>query len=809
MSNKEKVRRMRKYKTLFENTPVAISHQDFTDAKKHLDELLASENCSFLEYLSERPEALQEISSRTRIMDVNPAAVKLFKARDKKELIDNYALIFHEDTIESYIQFLDKVLFRNCSSDSGIDVAARTLAGEDIMINLSWSKFDGTEEGTVELWTFAIDITKQKKTEDELQKEIILSAEYINSLPGLFYVFDDSKFIRWNSPWFERTGYSDEELAKMYGPDFFEGKDKELITERMTKVFVEGSAVAEAMLITKSGRKIPYYFTGVRKRVGDKDLLVGLGIDISEIKKAVEEIKNLLEFNSAIIEQSPVGISIFDKDGNCIRVNAAMANDVGGTVEQLLKMNYHNIRTWKETGFYDALQKSIKNNTPTRYEMEGTSTYGKYMYFDCFIMPLESGDVLIMMNNISIRKKAEIELRKHREELEVLVKARTDELEKTTEQLVHSQKMEGIGQLAGGMAHEFNNILATITGTAEILVRTTPPGSKQHENALRILKSSKRGIDITSKLLTFARKERLNVVTVPINSVVEEIIDVLKGTISKKIETITNLTERANHVTIDMNQVTQALLNLCLNACDAMPDGGTLFIETKILEDEEKQEYPQFSAANLCEISISDTGSGIDEISRDKIFNPFFTTKKRGKGTGLGLSVSHGIIEAHSGILKLAGTGPGGTTFKIILPIETGVRPFIKQDADATAPAKNGRIMVIDDDVDFLQMAEELLKLDGYGVTAFQSGKEAIQHYEENMDNIDLVLLDMIMPEIDGSEVFYRLKNIDSSAKIVLCSGYSVEGIATKLMEDGAGAYVQKPFDAANLRSTLSDILSN
>lgn len=800
---------MRRHNALFDNSPVAISHRDLTEAKRYVDELLANEEVSLTEYLAKNPQALFEISARTKLIEVNDAAVKLFKARSKDHLIENHGAIFHEDTMNSYIEFLDNVLRKNVYSDGGTDVAARTLDGEDITINLSWSRFESENEDSLELYTFAIDVSNQKKTERDLQREITINKEYMDSLHGLFYVFDESKFITWNNTWFERTGYSDEELAGMYGTDFFEGKDRELIAERMMKVFVEGSAVAEASMIRKSGEKVPYFFTGARKRIDGKDYLVGLGIDITELKKSVEEIKNLLDFNSAIIDQSPVGIAIFNKDGDCIKVNAAMADNVGGKIEQLLAMNYHKIRTWRETGFYDVLLDSIKRNIPIRYEMEGTSTFGKYMYFDCFAMPMESGDVLVMMNNISVRKLAENELRRHREELEILVKERTDELKNTTEQLVHSQKMEGIGQLAGGMAHEFNNILATITGTAEILVRTTPPGSKQHDNALRIQKSSKRGIDLTSKLLTFARKERLNVVTVPANSLVNEIIDVLKGTISKKVEIVTNLTENTNLITIDINQVTQALLNLCLNACDAMPDGGTLLIETRTLDDEEKRDHPLNPDGGLCEISISDTGSGVDELSRDKIFNPFYTTKKRGKGTGLGLSVSHGIIEAHNGILKLHETGPGGTTFKIILPLESAERPAEKLNAETAPSAKNGRIMVIDDDGDFLMMAEELLKLDGYGVHAFQSGKEAISHYESNRDDIDLVLLDMIMPEMDGSEVFYHLKNINPAAKVVLCSGYSVEGKATKLMEDGAGAYVQKPFDAANLRSVLSDILSN
>ena len=543
---------------------------------------------------------------------------------------------------------------------------------------------DGTQ-----ILTLCRDITERQRAEKALRNEMLLSQQYLDSLPGLFYVFDEEKFVRWNSAWAPTTGYSDRELAQMYGPDFVDEGDKNLIAKRMGKVFREGFADAEALLVVKDGRRIPYYFTGLRKKINGRDYLVGLGIDISK------------------------------------------------------------------------------------------------------------------------RKEVEEELRKHREKLSELVEERTRELEETTEQLIHAQKMEAIGHLAGGIAHEFNNIIATISGTAEMLVRTTPPEADEHIKAQRILKSGRRAKDLTARLLTFARKEKLNVATVDMNELIRDVVDVMKGTIPKKVKIVYRLHQEPCHITVDVNQITQALLNICLNACDAMPDGGTLTLESGPLDFHHKPaERGDNRSERFCAVTISDTGTGINQDIRDKIFNPFFTTKERGKGSGLGLSVSHGIIEAHSGIIEMKSTGEGGTSFRIMIPSfasgNSGGAPSAGRIA--TSPV-SGNLLIIDDDPEFLQMIQDVMEIEGFRVGVATSGKQGIAEYREHMDEIDIVLLDFIMPEMDAWDVFTVLKKVNPDVRVLIVSGYSEEGGIGELLSAGAKGFVQKPFAIDKLCDTIQEII--
>lgn len=414
-----------------------------------------------------------------------------------------------------------------------------------------------------------------------------------------------------------------------------------------------------------------------------------------------------------------------------------------------------------------------------------------------------------LQTEVAERKKAELELKRHQESLETTVKEKTDELRETHEQLLHAQKMEAIGHLAGGMAHEFNNILATISGTAEMLMKYASEDNGAHDRAERIVRSANRAKSLTTKLLTFARKEKLNIVVISVNDLLKEAIDVLESTISKQIKIRKELGEDAGEVSVDANQITQAILNVCINACDAMVDSGVLTITTQsvMIEDANREGNPhKFSA-----ITISDTGPGIDPAIVDRIFDPFFTTKEKDKGTGLGLSVCHGIIGAHSGTIELLSAGKEGTSFRILLPCYEVDDQREKRDVicEDESKVKSGKILIIDDDAAFIEMVQEALESEGFEVVAKQSGSEGISAYKENKDVFDVVMLDLMMSEMDGSAVFNNLIEFDPCVKIILCSGYSVEGAATSLLEKGAVNYIQKPFSLSELIGVFSKTLQN
>jgi PAS domain S-box-containing protein len=411
--------------------------------------------------------------------------------------------------------------------------------------------------------------------------------------------------------------------------------------------------------------------------------------------------------------------------------------------------------------------------------------------------------------DITDRKTAEIELETYKLHLEQLVEERTAELQSTTEQLLHAQKMEAIGQLAGGIAHDFNNILSIISGTAELLLKSTPADAPIAAKLERILNSGMRAKDLTMKLLTFARKEKLNVKTVCPETIVADIVDTLTSTTTEKIRISHDCAPGAPCIRADANQLFQALLNICLNAIDAMPGGGSLRmqIRTESIEHDEAKENG-VQSGDFVVIEISDTGTGIEPDKIANIFEPFYTTKSQGKGSGLGLSVAHGIIASHGGFIKVESSANQGATFRLFLPATDPEPDEAPHGAPAQAQTSQGRILIIDDDEAFVEMLKEALELDGFEVETAVSGPQAIECYRHAMRRTDAIILDMIMTEMGGVEVFAELKKLNSGAKIALCSGYNKDGDATALLESGAMAYIQKPFVISEVTETLTRMIN-
>ena len=373
-------------------------------------------------------------------------------------------------------------------------------------------------------------------------------------------------------------------------------------------------------------------------------------------------------------------------------------------------------------------------------------------------------------------------------------------------QLQHAQKMEAIGTLAGGIAHDFNNLLSVVQGNLSLMkmeIDADHPVSKRLQNIEKQIKS---GASLTSQLLGYARKGNYEVRIMDLAEHIKETAETF-GRARKEITVQFDPPEGPFTVEADPGQIEQILFNLYVNAADAMPQGGNLSLRVDLVKHEDikgKQYTP--APGNYVMVEVADTGIGMSPEIQQRVFEPFFTTKTMGKGTGLGLASVYGIIKTHNGYIEIDSQTGQGTTIQIYLPASEKNPDTPKKPKEEMTKGKE-HILFVDDESMLLEVGSELLEMVGYHVQAADSGQKALEIFERDKDDIDLVLFDMIMPGMNGGELFDKIKEIRPDTKMILSSGYSIDGQAQEIMERGCDGFIQKPFDVKKLSRKIRNIL--
>lgn len=384
-------------------------------------------------------------------------------------------------------------------------------------------------------------------------------------------------------------------------------------------------------------------------------------------------------------------------------------------------------------------------------------------------------------------------------------------------QLVQAQKLEAIGQLAGGIAHDFNNMLNAIIGYAELIRRKNDLDASEKYSE-RILTICRRAAELTSQLLAYARKGAMQIKPVDIHKVIAIIADILRHTIDKRIRLTLDL-KASHYITMgDFSQLQNALLNIALNARDAMPEGGQMTFTTDIYtiskqEDILLSESVGIQCGTYLLVSISDTGSGMDEETQKHVFEPFFTTKEVGKGTGLGLSVAYGCIKKHKGHISIKSNPEKGTVFYIYLPLCDNHNGKTNDSAEYkkgnSAITKKATLLLIDDEEQVCESLAALFSDIGHKVTTCSNGNDGLDYFKNNNASIDLVILDVVMPEISGIDVFVAMKEINPEVKVLFLSAYSDENQVAMMTAEKAAGYIKKPFDPQDIVKRIEDILTH
>jgi two-component system cell cycle sensor histidine kinase/response regulator CckA len=376
-------------------------------------------------------------------------------------------------------------------------------------------------------------------------------------------------------------------------------------------------------------------------------------------------------------------------------------------------------------------------------------------------------------------------------------------------QLLHAQKMEAIGTLAGGIAHDFNNLLTVILGFSDLLLADKTPDHPEYEDLQKIAHAARNGRDLVQRILTLSRKAESKPRPLDLNRGLRNAEDLLRRTLPRIIDIELILETSLRAVNADPGQIEQVLLNLVVNSKDAMPDGGKLVIETEniTLDEEYSRAHVDVKAGDYVLLTISDTGEGMSKETLQHVFEPFFTTKTSGAGTGLGLAIVYGIVRQHNGHINCYSEPRQGTTFKIYLPVFTTSEQTDVPRALEVPLGGQETILLVDDEEHIRELCKRSLSQAGYTILTANDGQEALELYREKAVEIDLVVLDLIMPIMEGHKCFEELRKIDPAVKVIIASGYSAHGPAKRAVEAGARGFIRKPYNLSELLGSVRQVL--
>jgi PAS domain S-box-containing protein len=508
-----------------------------------------------------------------------------------------------------------------------------------------------------------------------------------------------------------------------------------------------------------------------------------IGIEDIHPREITRELLSDKRHYEVVLESMNEGILEITADTTIICANKAAISLTGMSEENLLASNFTDL--FDETN-RKKVRKLLESKETSLYSNKKKTTVllnDKKIHL--VILPLneEQHKSLIIMNDVTEQKIREIQIR-------------------------HAQKMEAIGTLSGGIAHEFNNLLMGIQGNTSLMLLNTNSADAHYNRLKNIENLVQNGSKLTSQLLGYAREGRYQIRPVNLNKLVENTSYIFART-KKEITVKQELSTNLHMIDADQGQIEQTLLNFYINAADAMPGGGTLTSETMNVTHEDMSDRPYTpKSGNYVMLVITDTGIGMDEKTRERIFDPFFTTKETGHGTGLGLASAYGIIKGHRGYIDVKSEEGKGTSFIVYLPASKAVvrdqKAVVKGEQLLT---KGETILLVDDEQLIREVSREMLEVSGYNVLLAGSGQEAIDIYKDHQDPINLVILDLIMPEMGGGEVYDRLKEINPGVKVLLSSGYSINGEATEIIERGCDGFIQKPFRILDLSQKINKIL--
>lgn len=552
------------------------------------------------------------------------------------------------------------------------------------------------------------------------------------------------------------------------------------------------------ILAAAGGLLLLFFVTGLILRAQVKAKTAELSFINQELlteiaeRKRVEDVLRLTQFS---VDNTGDAAFWMGPDAKFTYVNDTACSSLGYSREELLSMTVHDIDPNFPAAAWPEHWQEVRRKGSFIVESRHRTREGRVFPVEITVNYLEfEGQEYncAFARDITERKEAE----KEKERMQV--------------QLRQAQKMEAVGTLAGGIAHDFNNLLQAVQGYAQLLLLRKDGDDDGQRELQQIVRAATRGAELTQQLLTFSRKIESELQPIDFNREVENVRLLLERTIPKMIEVEFRLAEDLKMVNADPGQIEQILMNLAVNAKDAMPDGGKLIVETAnvILDQDYCKIHRVANPGSYVQLTVTDTGHGIDKMTIEHIFEPFYTTKETGKGTGLGLATVYGIVKSHNGHIVCYSEPDEGTTFKIYLPTIDSTQEARKAEEHLTAPEGGSEtILLVDDEEPIRGLGTQILEEFGYTVLTAADGESALQLYSKKKKKIDLVILDLIMPGMGGKLCLLELLKINLEAKVAIASGYSPDGPTREILKNGAKGFISKPYDLRQMLKVIREVL--
>jgi PAS domain S-box-containing protein len=629
-----------------------------------------------------------------------------------------------------------------------------------------------------------------------------LSQRALDSLPGLFYLLTtDGKFLRWNAALEKVSGYDGAEIARMHPVQFFSAEERPLIAASIEHGFVHGEVTVEACLLARDGTKTPFFFSGKTFDFEGTKCLIGMGIDVTQRRMAIEALRRSEDRLRAIIEQSPISMAIVAMDGTIEYINRRAVETFGYAHEDIPDMD----RWWAQAypdpeyraqviaRWMKLLEVAItRGREIERREYEVTCKDGSVKTMVIFGVVV-ADKVFVMFEDVTARKEAE--------------QARLREEARQQ----RAQRMEALGTLSGGIAHDFNNILVGVMGNADLLLRRIPIGDAARSLVSDILEASFRARDLVKQILAFARREGPERRPEQLAQVVGEALRLLQATLPPNVAVEFRAGADVPMVSADRSQVHQVVTNLATNAAHAI---GTAHGKVVVTVDAVEITAAMCSVRHelrpgrFARLTVSDTGRGMTAETVARAFEPFFTTKPVGEGTGLGLSIVHGIMARHDGHIVLHSTPATGSTFELYFPAETAGHDAAElPSAPSPTRTRRLRVLLVDDEALVVRATTGMLEQHGWEVVGVLDPADALVSLSEGSTKFDVAIVDLAMPRMSGEELARRIRALGLALPILLASGTADRLDAGRLRAAGIDGALAKPFDGEELFEAVERVL--